>query len=451
MGLLTGCIYFLFTGSILDKLKILWASTFFKLILCFYLLHVVGLLWSDNLSLGLNDIRQKSSMLIIPMILFSSANFTSKTLPTFKVLLLATLFISSLINILGFHVFYEELGLKDIRNMSLFIGHIRYSLVISLGAAWCFFELSKKSTYRFSYLLLLLWFVFYTLESQVFSGLIALLIGILTIILWRVIQHKKWKMLIGISSVSCFLFLSVLIYLSTPIETPKKVIALNAQTQKAWSEKSSMDLTLEDQKGNTLRYTLNRYLYSKNYPLDENGIQKLSKYDVQNIEKGIADIRSAQWGPIARLFEIRYEIQVENDPNLHPIIERLELWQNAWYTIQKNWIIGVGNGDVQSELDQSYESRNSALTAERRLHPHNTFLTYWLTFGIVGIIFVVFLFYFTIRIFIYRESVMGLVFLFILLSSFLYEDTLDSQAGVTFFALFYAFFGKLSELKNSNQ
>ena len=441
MGLLVGGIYFLFLGDYKEKLKNLKSNPIFLLLFSFYLLHIIGILWSSDISDGLNEIRQKSTLAIIPIILFSSVHHSKKSFNWVKIIFLSTLFLTSLINFIGYHLYFEELGLKETRNMSLFIGHIRYALVIALAAVWCFYEFTLKSTFSNSYFILFCWFSFYTIQSQVLSGILGIGLGLLFLSIWILIKKRKWFYLITFSSLGLFAMLSIIYYLSLPIRIPSEVIAMNSQNKLAWESKSNVSLDGNDIKGQPIQFTLNRYLFSLDLPLNSDGIDKLSSKDIQNIENGVADIHEVEWPFLSRLYEIRYEIQVETDPNLHPILERLELWDNCLHTINKYWVFGVGTGGIKNVLDKSYEERNSPLEKTRRLKPHNTYLTYWLTFGIFGILFIIFLLSYFGLIAIKANFPLGVIFILIVSSSFLSEDTLDSQAGITFFTFFFSLFG----------
>jgi O-antigen ligase len=102
---------------------------------------------------------------------------------------------------------------------------------------------------------------------------------------------------------------------------------------------------------------------------------------------------------------------------------------NAW--------IGVGTGDVRDEIEKQYQIDNSILSDEYRLRAHNQFLTFLVSFGIIGlIVFVLSIIYPLFKI---TDSYLYLSFVVIALLSMLTEDTLESQAGVTFFAFLNIF------------
>jgi len=95
-------------------------------------------------------------------------------------------------------------------------------------------------------------------------------------------------------------------------------------------------------------------------------------------------------------------------------------------------------------LNKSYAERHSPLELERRLRPHNMFLTYWLTFGLFGILSLIFIISYFAFLMLKKNNILGLVFILIAASSFISEDTLESQAGITFFTFFFCFFSNFN-------
>ena len=143
-----------------------------------------------------------------------------------------------------------------------------------------------------------------------------------------------------------------------------------------------------------------------------------------------------------RLFGLRYQLHETQNPNGHSLLERLEFWSTAWKIIREQPIFGVGTGDVRISFEAMYERNHSLLQEDNRWRAHNTYLTTWVTFGVVGLLFFL-AFLGQYSLFQWRnDQWIGLVYMGIFLSTFLIEDTLETQTGVTFFAFFYAIFSR---------
>ena len=132
--------------------------------------------------------------------------------------------------------------------------------------------------------------------------------------------------------------------------------------------------------------------------------------------------------------------------NGHSILMRWTFWKTAVNIIKQNFFFGVGTGDVQDAFNQQYETEKSPLLKKNRMRGHNQYLTYGVSFGLIGLIY--FLFCFTypfIKMQLYKNY-QYLAFFSIMLLSMLTEDTLETQVGATFFMFFNSLF-----LLKSNQ
>ena len=95
---------------------------------------------------------------------------------------------------------------------------------------------------------------------------------------------------------------------------------------------------------------------------------------------------------------------------------------------------------IQDAFDKEYEDSNSLLMLENRHRTHNMYLTVFITFGIGGLILFCWMIgHFTIYN-IRNHHLIGLFFILIAAVSFIPEDTLETQTGATFFALFYGLY-----------
>ncbi len=108
-------------------------------------------------------------------------------------------------------------------------------------------------------------------------------------------------------------------------------------------------------------------------------------------------------------------------------------------SIKNNLWFGVGTGDVQMQMEKSYLSSASPLVKEWYKRPHNQFLTITVALGLFGLTaFLYSLFYPPFKL---KRLLSKVYFGFMLVYfiSFLSEDTVETQAGVTFFAFFNTF------------
>ena len=438
MGLLLGGINFFLEGNLKEKLTRLKENKFFLLIFGFYLLHILGMLWTQNWDYGLNELRQKSSLGIISIVICSSKLPENKQFNLLMLGFITTLVITSINNFTVFTFFSDQFHLIDIREMSRFGSHIRYGILIGFGVAVCYHLSLIFSRFKIIFILIAFWFAFYTYYSQVLSGITTLLIVVFGLLFWKLYQQKKF-LLFGALGISIVLLnVAVGLYLIQPLES-RSAFSENYSTLKIeWNKRSKIPYDSLDFRKQHLSQTLERYLISKNLPVRGDGVKKLSNEDIDYIQKGFADLRETKTGMAARLFGVRYEIQNNLNPNGHSILERIEYWKNASAIIKNNWLFGVGTGDVNDEIQSMYEQRHSPLNKDRRLRAHNSYLTFWTAFGVLGLIYFIAMqlefFRFQWR----KKNILGVFFIAIAGITFLFEDTLETQMGISYFSFFYA-------------
>ena len=441
MGLLLGGLNFLLNAQFASYWQHLKTNRFFWLIALFFVLHLVGLLWSTDWHYGLDDIRKKSSLLVIPLLVCSQPFPPLKIRNRLLWAFILTLLITSIINFICYSFYREQLHIIDIRGLSLFGSHIRYGILIALGVGVCFELIKSFQKAKYLLITIALWLTFYTYFSQVLSGVVALLIVFIVLFFYRL--SSKNRIILGVSGgIIVVLFGAWLYqYLAQPIAFKSK--NRNEQSMKqAWEKKSQFAYDSLDLRQQQLATTLERYLSSKNLAANGEGIAALTPIDIRNIEEGFADIHETENGLMARLYGIRYQLHHAGNPNGHSILERLEYWKNSWQIIQDNWLFGVGTGDVEKEILKMYDKRHSPLELERRHRTHNSYLTFWLTFGIFGLLYFIYFQLDFLRFQLKNKQVLGVLFILIALATFFFEDTLETQMGITFFALFYAHFSR---------
>jgi hypothetical protein len=442
LGLMLGGLGFLLERNWRNYALQLKSNPFFWTLLGFYFLHFLGQLWSENLAYGWNDIRVKFSLIGIGLIVLARPLSFKEVRWILGVFVLSVVLIS-LVNFVSYTFFHSQFDYRDIREMSRFGSHIRFGMMVAFTPFLAWFAFEKVCREKWGiFLLLLLWCVFYTFYSQVLSGVLALLAATMMIAVYYLYTTKKYVLIFGITLLPIFLLVGLWGYLSQPVNyrIPQQIPAEELRTE--WNKVSTFQYDSLDKKGQFIAPTLHRFLSSLNYPINGSGIQRLTEEEIRHIESGYADYREVGAGLLPRLFGLRYQLHETQNPNGHSLLERLEFWSTAWKIIREQPIFGVGTGDVRISFEAMYERNHSLLQEENRWRAHNTYLTTWVTFGVVGLVFfLAFLGHYSL--FQWRnDQWIGLVYMGIFLSTFLIEDTLETQTGVTFFAFFYAIFSR---------
>jgi len=115
---------------------------------------------------------------------------------------------------------------------------------------------------------------------------------------------------------------------------------------------------------------------------------------------------------------------------------RILIWENSVEIIKRNFLVGVGTGDVKDCLIDKYKENNIKKALQLRSNAHNQFLQTFITLGIIGFLILslslILPAYYTFR----HKHFLYLLFLIIVSINFLVESMLETQAGVVFYAFF---------------
>ena len=125
-----------------------------------------------------------------------------------------------------------------------------------------------------------------------------------------------------------------------------------------WNKRSEFSYSGKDRKGQELKYTLLRYMTSKNLRKDADGVNKLTQTDINAIENGLANYIFLDKISIkSRIYEIMWELDSfrrGKDTGGHSVAQRLVYLKVAMNIISQNPVFGVGTGDVKMKFDTYY-------------------------------------------------------------------------------------------------
>ena len=221
----------------------------------------------------------------------------------------------------------------------------------------------------------------------------------------------------------------------------KLVLPSEEELRKEWSKRSQVDYDNGvDLKGNPIRNILWRYMTSKGLKKDSLDFQKMTKEDIRNVERGFASVEMAKGGISAQIYRMRGQLNDAENPNGKSLLEKIESLKAGITIIKAHPIIGVGVGDLKASFAQAYRSNHSKLTIENQHLTHNQYLTTWIAGGIFCFIAFISLWFIQFATALKINAFEWTGFLVITLLSYLIEDTLQTQTGVTLVAFFFAFF-----------
>jgi hypothetical protein len=203
------------------------------------------------------------------------------------------------------------------------------------------------------------------------------------------------------------------------------------ELKKAWEKRSKTRFDGKDNIGQPLKKTLFRYLTSKGFKKDREGLLKLKESEIRLIENGrttCKDYSNLQKRIRSLLHESKADKKQQNLKN-QTVSQRLFFWKKGLEIFLKAPIFGHGPGGSKVEYKEYYKINETPLFA------HNQFLTQLINLGILG-----FIIWITIIFYVFTQIKKELISIFIpylvlMFLSFLSDDMLEVQAGVTIFSL----------------
>jgi hypothetical protein len=447
-----------------------------------FVLHLIGLLWTSDFTYGLEDIRKKVPLLILPLIIATSDKLNRGQFDLIMGLFIAAVAAGTMVSMAVLTGIIER-PLLDVRDISIFISHIRFSLLIVLAIfVLGFYIWHAKGYKRLGYLLLMAWLVVFLVILESITGLVILLFTATVLAIYHLVTRREWwRRIAYVYLAGLALLISGIYYYVNDVVKQYRAKAKNEhlaelpaatprgnpyyhdtisplvengyrvwiylcwnELQAEWNKRSDLDFEGSDRKGNELKVTLIRFITSKGDPKDADGVRNLTDREVRSIERGIANVDHQGMTSLkSRIQQIVWEIDLYmkgGNPSGHSVTQRMEFWKAAAGIISNNRWIGVGTGDPKKEFDRQYEETDSPLGKEYRLRSHNQFLAITVALGFFGLAWFVFSLLFPMLKERRINNYFYISFLLIAILSMFTEDTLETQAGVTFFAFFNSFF-----------
>ena len=138
---------FFLEGSPVEKWKRFLTTKSAVLLATLWLLHVIGLAWTQDLQEGLKDIRIKLPLLILPFVLSGSEPLKPGQFRIILVLFITSVFAGSLVAIAVLKgLLPTKAPIYDIREIfNLGVSHIRFALFTCLAAIIAGYLLLEKS------------------------------------------------------------------------------------------------------------------------------------------------------------------------------------------------------------------------------------------------------------------------------------------------------------------
>jgi hypothetical protein len=452
------------------------------LIPAIYMIYLFSAFVSGNLFSSLYDLRKCLFFLIIPVAFIFGKNISGYQKRLLFYFFSLAVFVATIVSLVRYYI-PQSVTVSDIRNISL-ISHIRFSFQLVL-AFWFWGMIIYKNysilnNYFFiAAIVIAIYFLSFILFQHSLTGLSILITSMLFFIFFVILQTdlKKRRILLATAillicvSVGYISWIVIKFYdieevhkqsleletkqgnayqhdLNNPIVENGRYVYLyvcEEELREEWNKLSKYKYDSTGQNGFPIHSTLLRYMTSKGLRKDAGGVKKLNENDIQNIEKGIANViyQKKKFSLYPRIYETVWEYYVYTKigyANDHSLSQRIEFAKAALIIIRQNFWFGVGTGNWKEEFRKAYIANNSNLNEEHYASSHNQYLNYLVKFGLTGFLIISLLLVLplimTKR---YRDIFFMLFLIFMFFANFA-DSNFESHMGSSFFLFFYCVF-----------
>lgn len=467
-------------GNHVRRIKQFFTDPISIFIISIFAIYLLGMIHTENIAHGIKDLRIKLPILVLPFLLFTSKMPNQKRQQDILMLFVLGCVVGSVLGVMHFMGLTGN-DVLDKRNLSAVISHIRFGLMLTMAIFILLYYLSVKwkiwsVTEKLVCLTIVLWLFYFMVLMEAATGYLAFAV-LLSLSLLRLLVKSgsyRLKLLVAMTIIVGALASTTYvhsIYANHVREIPINQLTLTVKTtngnyyahqkdvpyrenghrvwnfvcyqelEKEWPRHSEFEFESTDLRGQPLKFTIIRYLSSLGLRKDSVGLSKLSANDLSNIERGFTNYKyTSKWGVSRRIAQLFWEMEeyaYNGNANHSSLLQRWVYFKVGISIIQKNPVSGVGTGDIIDSYKEAYRSNDHGLLTSLQGISHNQFLSVAIVLGSVGLIWFIIAFFYPLQF--YYKDYLYVMFLALILSSFMTDNTLDSQSGVTLFAFFNAF------------
>lgn len=449
-----------------EKWQMARKSGLLQAIVAFFLIHVVGLLWTSNMAAGLHVVERELPLLAVPLVVLTTRPPQGRVRQMIMGVYMTTVFVVSIIGVVRWCTI-PELPYRDIVP---FISHVRFSLnccMVIFLALYCILQ-EKKMGVKMLFVALILWMIVFLLLLRSYTAFVVLLMASLVVIFRlrrRFVWLTLWLIVVGTAAVMVVIGVREYYHMMPQATDTLALATVNGrlydhkldgfvengnyvnnylcfeELEQEWPRRSDVSLDSLTSSGYSVGAALVRYLNALGLTKDSVGVAALTDEQVAEIGRGVANpVYEHGSAPKKMLYVMLFEYEnyrcfraVEG----FTMLQRLELWKTTLHIIGRHPWMGVGTGDLGDEMEADFRAMQSSLQGSR-LMPHDEYLTLTAQFGI-PIVVLLLLFFLRATPDLRRQSTLMLAWLVAILLSFITENTLDSLAGIMFCTYFLSF------------
>lgn len=473
--------FWIVDGHFYEKFDLLKKRRGTIFLISIYFVYLIGLLWTSSFAKGLIDITIQLPLFVLPLVIGTSSRLNYTQVKQIMYFFAIAVVIASFCSVWVLMGFSEHI-IRDPREMSLFISHIRFSLLINIAIfslGWYLINSEKKNLKEKVFLVLtIIWLVVFLIILRSITGWAVFFVVSLIVSFYYILKISR--LFLRLSWLVCLLFFSLTpvfytLYIVQQFYSVEKIPAnicfqktrlgnlynqdlqnkelenghyiylyMNEDELRAsWNKRSTLNYDSIYASGFN-RFVLLRYLTSKGFRKDAEGVEKLNKNDISNIENGMTNYRFATANSFfKRIYQIVWEVDSYlkgGNPSGHSVTQRLEYYKMALNIIRERPWFGHGTGGYYLAYQKEYDRSKFFPPGIYRQRSHNMIFSYMIDFGIIGAIYICYALVAPVYSENKRKSFLLITFLLVVSISLINEDTLNNHDAISFFAFFYPLF-----------
>uniref|UniRef100_UPI0032168B53 O-antigen ligase family protein n=1 Tax=uncultured Draconibacterium sp. TaxID=1573823 RepID=UPI0032168B53 len=448
-----------------------------------YAVYLLGLVFTNDWKWAAYDLRKNMAYFVIPLAFLLAPRLSIIQYKRILYVFAFSVVLSAIITLMQFYLNEDNL-LVNAQKYG-FMHHIRFSLQIDFSIFILTYLLYEHRESKNRYLKIgivssILILATFLIWHQSLTGIITFIVTLVVLlVIWMVKQPKRQtRMVVGIILFAimiipvAYLYYAIDRFYSVDVYEPEELEKYTSQgnlykhnttnpaienghyvwlyvckkeLEKEWNKRSTIKYNSTDKFGYSIKFTLIRYLTSKNLRKDAEGVKALSDSDIKNIENGVSNyiLAGKSISLYPRIYVSIWELDSyfrTGNANHRSLAQRIEYSKAAFSIIQENFWLGVGTGNWKKSYRDYYIKSESKMAPARYGNVHNQYLNYMVKFGIVGLILILFfVFYPVIKSKAYRNQLF-LLFLIIMFVGNFGDANFETHTGSNFFVFFYCLF-----------
>ena len=203
----------LLEGNLIKKTQLFWHNKIAVIVASVMVMHLLGLLYTNDIDYAFKDIRIKVPLLALPLFIATTPPLSKQLFNWLMAVFIASVVVGTFISMgVYFGIIHTKHPVENVHDISIFISHIRFSLMICLSvfiSAYYFYTGTSLADKAASGIVIVWLFIFLTILNSL-TGIVVLVVVTVIILLQHI--FTTGGQLVRISAFTGLLAVLVMLY-----------------------------------------------------------------------------------------------------------------------------------------------------------------------------------------------------------------------------------------------